>query len=62
MLERALTMELVGVEQAVTLMDFSTVPEYGNIVKNIIYLGLPELVRKTAEKLTGNRQMEKSNL
>jgi len=55
MLERALTMELVGVEQAVELMKFDPVPEYGSIVKNIIYLGLPELVRKTADKLSGGK-------
>ena len=37
----ALTMELVGVSNAVELIDFSKTPEYGEIIKNIIYLGLP---------------------
>ncbi len=49
-LRRALTMELIGVEAAVGLVDFEAVPEYGEIIKNIIYLGLPELTNKVFEK------------
>ncbi|MCI8387810.1 MAG: hypothetical protein HFE63_05025 [Clostridiales bacterium] len=40
----SLTMELIGVERAVELMDFGKVPEYGNIIRNVIYLGLPALI------------------
>ncbi len=39
----SLTHELIGVEAAMELMDFSEVPEYGEIARNIIYLGLTEL-------------------
>ena len=53
LLTRALTMELAGIEAAVELMDFDTVPEYGNLIRNIIYLGLPEQLQKIEEKLTG---------
>ncbi len=50
-LESALTMELMGVESAVELIRFEAVVEYENIIKNIIYLGLPELIRKIPSKL-----------
>ncbi len=49
-LSRALTMELVGVEAAVGLIKFDAVPEYGEIIKNIIYLGLPQLIKKVLGK------------
>lgn len=49
-LKRALTMELIGIEAAVELVDFEAVPEYGEIIKNIIYLGLPEFANKVFEK------------
>ena len=49
-LRRALTMELIGVEAAVGLVGFEAVPEYGEIIKNIIYLGLPEFANKVFEK------------
>ena len=39
----SLTYELIAVEAAVQKIDFSAVPEYGEIIKNIIYLGLTEL-------------------
>ncbi len=50
--ERALTMELVGIERAIELIEFEKVPEYGSIIKNIIYLGLPELVEKITKKIS----------
>ena len=49
-LRASLTMELVAVERALELIDFSAVPEYGEIIKNIIYLGLPELIEKILTK------------
>ncbi|MBO5218321.1 MAG: hypothetical protein J6C52_02750 [Clostridia bacterium] len=52
-LTRALTMELAGIEAAVELMDFGTVPEYGSIIRNIIYLGLPQQVQMICLKLDG---------
>ena len=49
-LRTALTMELMGVEAAVELIGFDEVPEYGEIIRNIIYLGLPEVINKTLSK------------
>jgi len=49
-LRTALIMELTMLERAVELMDFSLVFEYGAIIKNIIYLGLPEVIDKTLIK------------
>ncbi len=46
----ALTMELVGVSSAVELIDFSKTPEYGEIIKNIIYLGLPACTDRVLSK------------
>lgn len=46
----SLTHELIGIEAAVELMDFSAVPEYGEISKNIIYLGLAELRDRLLDK------------
>ncbi len=51
-LKIALTHELMGVSAAVELMDFSVVREYGEIIKNIIYLGLPEVIDKTLSEYT----------
>ena len=50
----ALTMELMGVAQAVELTSFDTVPEYGEMVKNIIYLALPALAERLINKNTAN--------
>lgn len=49
-LRASLTMELVAIEAALELIDFSAVPEYGEILKNIIYLGLPELIERIISK------------
>ncbi|MBQ8551334.1 MAG: hypothetical protein IJ428_00815 [Clostridia bacterium] len=49
-IKTALTMELMGVERAVELIDFSAVPEYGELIRNIIYLGLPELCERILNK------------
>lgn len=50
----SLTHELMGIEAAMELIDYSVVPEYGEIARNIIYLGLTELrdrlLNKYAEK------------
>lgn len=60
----SLTMELIGIERAVELMDFSSVPEYGSIVKNIIYLGLPSLIERilTKKKSDCSSVMENNNI
>ena len=42
----SLTMELVGVSRAVGLLDFSCLPAYGEIIRNIIYLGLPKTIKR----------------
>ncbi|MBQ8248896.1 MAG: hypothetical protein IJY93_03305 [Clostridia bacterium] len=49
-IKRALTMELMGIEAAIGLMEFDAVYEYGEIIKNIIYLGLPEFTNKVFGK------------
>ena len=49
-LRASLKMELVAIEAALELIDFSAVPEYGEIIKNIIYLGLPELIERIISK------------
>ena len=58
MVRSSLIMELMGVERAVELIDFSAVPEYGNIIRNIIYLGLPGLVDRL---LGGGESSEKTH-
>ncbi len=50
----ALTMELMGISKAVELASFDAVPEYGEIVKNIIYLALPALAERLINKNTAN--------
>lgn len=62
LLERALTMELAGIEAAVELICFDAVPEYGNIIRNIIYLGLPERMRILSQKLAGSAADGEKNL
>ena len=54
----ALTMELVGVSSAVELIDFSKTPEYGEIIKNIIYLGLPACTDKVLLKYKSESDKE----
>ena len=54
----ALTMELVGVSSAVELIDFSKTPEYGEIIKNIIYLGLPACTDKVLSKYKSESDKE----
>ena len=51
-IRNALTMELMGVSSAVELISFDSVPEYGEIIKNTIYLGLPELCGRLTSKYT----------
>ncbi len=62
-LESALTMELMGVEAAAELIDFSAVPEYGEIIRNIIYLGLPgvisEILNKNSAKPAEDGEMKR---
>lgn len=58
-LKCSLTMELVGVEAAVELIDFTKTPEYGEIIKNIIYLGLPACADKVLGKYKSVGAVEK---
>ena len=39
-------MELVGASLAVELLDFSCLPAHGEIIRNIIYLGLPKTIKR----------------
>ena len=50
----SLTMELTRIEAAVGLMEFDIVPEYGEIIKNIIYLGLTECRDRVLAKYTSD--------
>lgn len=62
-LQNALTMELMGIEAAVELIDFSAVPEYGEIIRNIIYLGLPgtisEILNKNSAKSAEDGELKR---
>ncbi len=49
----AMTMELAALSKAVELIDFSAVPEYGNILRNILYLGLPALTERLCRPAFG---------
>lgn len=57
-LKCALTMELVAVEAAANLIDFTKTPEYGEIIKNIIYLGLPACTDKVLGKYKSDSAVE----
>ncbi len=52
MLKDALTMTLGKVSGAVEIIDFSEIPEFGEIIRNIIYLGLPKLIDEKIKKYT----------
>ncbi len=62
----AMTMELTRIEAAVGLTDFDGVFEYGEIIKNIIYLGLVEcrdrVLGKYIQAGTPDNSMEKNNV
>ena len=49
-IKTAVLLELRGLETAVNLVDFSLCPGYGNIVRNIIYLGMPGKIGKILKK------------
>lgn len=62
----AMTMELTRIEAAVGLIDFDSVFEYGEIIKNIIYLGLVECRDRVLGKYIPDdkpdNSMEKDNV
>ena len=49
-IKTAILLELSQLEAAINLVDFSTCPGYGEIVKNIIYLGMPEKIGSILRK------------
>ncbi len=51
-LKDALTMTLGKVSGAVEIIDFGEIPEFGEIIKNIIYLGLTKLIDEKIKKYT----------
>ena len=53
--QTALLCELSGLERAVDLIDFSDYRDIGEIIKNIIYLGMPEQMNKALFKATSNK-------
>ena len=55
----SLTMELVGASRAVELLDFSCLPAHGEIIRNIIYLGLPKTIKRV---LYGDGDEKKSSV
>lgn len=60
LMKNALTLTLKGAADAMELIDFSHTPEYGEIIKNTLYLGLPKLCDKILSKYTDkNDTMEK---
>lgn len=52
----ALLCELTRLEAAVNLVDFSEYAEFGGIVSNIIYLGMPEVMTRALFKNTERTQ------
>lgn len=57
----SLTMELTRIDAAVGLMDLDAVPEYGEIIKNIIYLGLTECRDRVLSKYTSENKPTNDN-
>lgn len=55
LIKNAVLLELTQLEAAIALVDFSTCPGYGNIINNVIYLGMP---RKIDEIIKCRRQDE----
>lgn len=55
-LHHSLTLELCALEEAVLRLPHGKYPAAGNILKNIVYLGLPERIRflQTAEEKQGD--------
>ncbi|MBE6605639.1 MAG: hypothetical protein E7635_01195 [Ruminococcaceae bacterium] len=50
-IKTAVLLGLKGLEAAIALVDFSTCTGYGNIVNNIIYLGMPGKIDSIIKKL-----------
>ncbi len=53
-IKTSLMMELTGASAAVELIDDKIVPEYVNIIKNILYFGLPEKASQLIRKYTAD--------
>lgn len=60
-IKTAVLLELTRLEAALALVDFSTCPGYGNIVYNIIYLGMPQKTDTLAKKYTSAAGRSKGN-
>ncbi len=56
----ALLCELSRLEAAVNLVDFSLCGEFGGIVSNIIYLGMPEVMTRALFKDQSTKQTERT--
>lgn len=65
-IKTAVLLELSGLEAALALVDFSSCPGYGNIVNNIIYLGMPRkinsILEKTAKKRAADQNKNQTSL
>ncbi len=55
----ALLCELSELEAAVGLVDFSSCPDYGEIVNNIIYIGMPEVMTRALFKQSTSKARRK---
>lgn len=58
-MKTALLCELSELEAAVSLVDFSSCPDYGEIVKNIIYIGMPEVMTRALFKESASKGFRK---
>ena len=59
-IKTAILLELSGLEAALALVDFSSCPAYGNIVNNIIYLGMPRKIEDILEKTAKKRAADQN--
>ena len=57
-IKNSVLLELRSLEAAIALVDFSSCPGYGNIVNNIIYLGMPKKIDEIFCKMTNCRQQD----
>ncbi len=49
--KNSILLELKSLETAISLIDFSNAPGYGNVVYNIIYLGMPDKIDKIFDRI-----------
>ena len=60
-IKTAVLLELSQLEAAINLVDFSLCPGYEEIVKNIIYLGMPEKIGSILRKPVYTRELDRKD-